>query len=143
PIGNLVDRAMHSIDGADENDLLTVGLGGDLWHWDGKTWSPQPSPTNYPLQIVLRASGGDYYIGGTHGLVWKGSPAKGWKPLGDSAVTKETIEDMTEFQGKVYLAAQGKLLVTDGGPVTEVQIPLEGEKAFFAIDSLPSDLWVV
>jgi len=35
------------------------------------------------------------------------------------------------------------LLVTDGGPVTEVKVPIEGNKAYFAIDSLPTALWVV
>jgi len=143
PLTDYVDRAFRSMDGADENEVLGVGLRGDLWLWDGKTWSQLQSPTEYPLHMILRASSGHYYIGGTHGLIWKGSPGQGWKPIGDSAVSTQTIEDMTEFQGKIYVAAQDKLLVTDGGPVTEVKVPIEGNKAYFAIDSLPTALWVV
>lgn len=143
PMVDYVDSAFRSVDGRDEKEILGVGLRGEIWLWDGKAWSRQQSPTNFPLHVVLRASSGDYYIGATKGLVWKGSPAKGWTPIGDSAVSTQTVEDMAEFQGKVYLAAQDKLLVTDGGPVQEVQVPLEGEKAYFAIDALPSDLWTV
>jgi hypothetical protein len=143
PLTDYVTCAFRSIDGTDENEIVAVGLRGEIWQWDGRTWSRQESPTTYPLHKILRASDGDYYIGGTQGLVWRGSPAKGWTPLGDSAVTTETIEDMAEFQGRIYLAAQSKLLVTDGGPIREVHVPVDGDKAFFAIDALPSELWVV
>jgi hypothetical protein len=142
PLKDYVTRAFHSIAGADDNEIVAVGLGGAIWLWDGKAWSQQPSPTNYPLHAILRASSGEYYIGGTQGLLWKGNPSKGWTSIGDPAVSTQTIEDMTEFQGKIYLAVQDKLLVTDGGPVTEVSVPVQAEKAFFAMDSVPGALWV-
>lgn len=143
PIKEYVDRSLQSLDGADDGEIVAVGSDGSIWLFDGKTWSPQASPSSYPLEVVFRSKSGDYYLGGTKGMVWKGSPSIGWKMIGDPSVSTDRIEDIAEFQGRIYLAAERKLLVTDGGPVREVNIPMEGDKSFEAIDALPSDLWTV
>ena len=140
PRKNAVDRSFEAIHGFSEDDIFAVGEGGAIWHWDGKKWKQLDSPTNYNLYAVLCTTGGDVYVAGGGGLVFKGG-LKGWTEISDTAVTDETIWDMIEFQGKVYLAANDKLLATDGGPVTEVKVPLKGSKSFLTLDANARQLW--
>ena len=143
PLGDEVDRSFESIDGFAEDDIYAVGMSGAIWHWDGKRWAQLDSPTNYPLFCVLCSSTGDVYLGGSKGLIFKGSRDRGWEDLSNTAVTEEVLEDMTEFQGKVYVTATEALVATDGGPIEAVSVPVRGRKAYYAIDSVPDALWCV
>jgi hypothetical protein len=137
-----VDRSFDAIHGFSEDDIYAVGLGGAIWHWNGEKWKELESPTNFGLYAILCSSGGDVYIAGGGGLVFKGG-RKGWTDLSDRTVMDDTIWNMAEFQGKIYLAAYDKLLVTDGGPVQEMKVPLLGKKSFMAMDATPRQLWTV
>jgi len=140
PRKKTVDRSFEAIHGFSEDDLYAVGEGGAIWHWNGKAWKQLESPTNYNLYAVLCASTGDVYVAGGGGLVFKGG-LKGWTNLSDDGVTDETIWDLIEFQGKIYLAANDKLLLSDGGQVIEVKVPLPGSKSFLTLDANGRQLW--
>jgi hypothetical protein len=143
PLGEQVDRSLESIDGFSADDIYAVGDEGAIWHWDGTAWIRLESLTNLPFYSVLCASSGDVYIGGSNGLLFKGSASSGWGELTDHALTTDVIEDMAEFQGHVYLCATEDLLRTDGATLDVVDVPVEGEKAFYAIDAVEDGLWVV
>src|SRR5688572_7255969 len=59
PLKDYVDRTLRSIDGAGDDEIVAVGMRGEIWLQDGKAWSLQQSPTNYPLHTILHSSGGD------------------------------------------------------------------------------------
>lgn len=143
PLADQVDRAFESIDGTSENDIYAVGKAGAIWHWDGKQWSQLDSPTNFPLFCVLCSSNGNVYVGGSNGHVFMGGHDRGWADLSDPGVTKKVLWDMCEFEGTIYIAAGNKLVSSAGGPIQEVDVPVEGEKAFYAIDSGSGSLWTV
>jgi hypothetical protein len=135
--------SIHSMDGFSANDIYAAGYAGALRHWNGKKWTPLDTPTNQHFNVVL-CSKGEVYLGGEGGLVFKGDRKKGWKDLGAREVNEEPIEDMTEFQGKIYMAAEDVLLSTDGTKVEEVKIPVKGkEMGFYAVDSNERFLWSV
>ncbi len=142
PIGDTLDRSLEAIDGFSEEDIYAVGSGGSIWHWDGKRWTGLDSPTNYPFYCVKCASGGDVYVGGSAGLLFRGNREAGWADISDSSVTEDVIEDLTEFQGRIYATATDLLLVTDGGPVQAVNVPIKGKKAFYTIDSTKDIMWI-
>lgn len=135
--------SFESIDGFSEKDIYAVTDGGEIWHWDGRHWKSVESPTTYPLYCVLCSSSGDVFLGGSNGLLFKGRLGKGWVDLSDHNVTDETFEDMTEFQGKIYITATELLACTDGSSIKKVTIPIKTKKAFYAIDSLSDSLWCV
>ena len=143
PIGEEVDRSLESIDGFSDDDIYAVGSRGSIFHWDGGGWTQVDSPTNYPLNCVLCASDGKVYAGGSGGILLRGRRDEAWEDLSDPSVTQETLEDMAEFQGRVYVTATTALLSTDGGTVTKVSVPAKGKKAYYAIDSNEEALWVV
>ncbi|MEW5740410.1 MAG: hypothetical protein AB1938_15885 [Myxococcota bacterium] len=98
---------------------------------------------------VLRSSGapgkvnpGTLTFAGGGGLVFKGSATRRWTDLSDSGVSKETVWDAVEFKGKVYLAAYRRLLVTDGGKVSEVKVPFQDAR-FMKLAANRNQLWAV
>jgi len=143
PIGDQVGRSLESIDGFSASDIYAVGSSGSIWHYNGKAWNRLDSLTNLPLYSVLCASSGDVYIGGSNGLLFRGNVSSGWLELTDHSVTTEVLEDMTEFQGNIYIAATDILLKTNGKQLKEVNVPIQGEKAYYAIDSVKDGLWSV
>jgi hypothetical protein len=142
-VENQVDRIFESIDGFTEDNIYAAGKSGAIWHWDGQNWTQLESPTNYPFFSVVCASDGAVYVGGSNGYLFKGTRDLGWTDLSDESVTKQVLNRMCEFQGKIYITAENKLLFTDGGPIEEVDVPVKGHKAFYAIDSGSGVLWSV
>lgn len=143
PLGETVDRILESIDGFAEDDIYAVGSQGSIYHWNGKRWQKIETPTNLPFFSVLCASDGYVYVGGSGGLLYRGRHGQPWKELTDPDVTESSYVGMTEFQGKVYLTATEVLVVTDGDTAEVVDVPLDGEKAYYAVDSHPEALWCV
>jgi hypothetical protein len=143
PISDEAYCSFEAIDGFSEQDIYAVGWPSDIWHFDGTDWRQLDCPTNYPLSSVLCSRTGDVYIGGSNGLLFKGDRDRGWADLSDSGVTTEVLEDMTEFQGRIYITATDQLLWTDGGPLQDVSVPIPGDKAYYAIDSIEDELWCV
>lgn len=144
PLEGAVDRSLEAIDGFADDDIYAAGLNGEIWHWDGNRWAAVDSPTNANLYCLLCSSGGDVYVGGAGGLLFKRRRDQAWEELSNPDVTEDVLEDMTEFRGKIYVTATDVLAATDGtAPLEAVDVPVDGPKAYYAIDSVPEALWVV
>jgi hypothetical protein len=143
PLGTGRHVSFEAIDGFSETDIYAVGWPRDIWHFDGTAWTQLDSPTGYPLFCVLCSKSGDVYVGGSNGVLFKGDRKRGWTDLSDSGVTTRVIENLAEFQGKVYGAATIMLLSTTGNTLEQVYVPIEGEKAYYAIDANEEEMWVV
>lgn len=50
---------------------------------------------------------------------------------------------MTEFQGTVFATATTSLLRITAGAIEIIDVPVEGEPCFYAIDSTADALWCV
>jgi hypothetical protein len=143
PFAGQVDRRLESIDGFGLDDIYAVGGGGAIWHWDGRQWTRLDSPTNAHLNIVLCASDGSVHIGGAKGIILRGRRDRGWSDLSNPDLTTDAIEDMTEFQGSVFATATTSLLRIKGDDLETVDVPVRGERCFYAIDSTTDALWCV
>lgn len=142
PIGDTLDRSLESIDGFADNDIYAVGSNGQIQHWNGTVWTKMPGPTNLPLYKVLCAQSGKVYIGGSGGVFFEGNAAQGWRDLTDMDLCSGTIEDMAEFNGCIYLTTSDELFSFDGQRLRRVDVPVEGEKAYYTIDANSDVLWV-
>ncbi len=129
-----VDRSFEAIDGLAADDLYAVGQSGAVWHFDGRAWTALERPTTYPLFAVLCASSGDVFVAGSNGTLFRGGRGRGWTPLGDPALTRATLVDLAELQGKVYIAGGAALLTIEGDSLARVEVPLAGPLAFDALD---------
>jgi len=138
-----VDRRLESIHGFSTNDIYAVGSSGAIWHYDGQTWSRLDSPTNVTLNVVLCASDGFVYVGGATGLLLRGRRDAGWQQIGSPEEILGVVEDLAEFQGKIYVTCTSKLFRIADDIVEDVEIPVEGERCFYAVDATPESLWCV
>lgn len=62
---------LNSIDGFSDQELYAVGLGGEIWRYDGARWHSIDSPTNVQLHDVRRV-GDHVYIAGGSGVLLRG-----------------------------------------------------------------------
>lgn len=58
-----------SVDGADADNLLAVGFGGEMWRYRGGRWEQLDSPTNLLLRAVCRLGPENYLAGGNRGTL--------------------------------------------------------------------------
>lgn len=102
PRGKARGLGFESIDGFTEADILAVGWRGEIWHFDGKLWRPEDSPTNLLLNRVLCAPDGFAYICGKVGVLIRGKPGK-WEQIEHEA-TRDDFWGMTWFDGHLWLS---------------------------------------
>src|SRR5947207_280090 len=68
-----VDISLESMDGRSHQDIYAVGLGGEIWHFDGRHWDQIDSPTNEHLFEVSCVSPDLTYAVGNGGVVVRGN----------------------------------------------------------------------
>ncbi len=70
------------------NDGWAVGEGGLIMRWNGTTWSPIPSPTQFDLNDVAAVRADDLWAVGSHGTILHGNGVQ-W-----SVVPSPTTKDL-------------------------------------------------
>ncbi len=106
------------IAGTSLSDIYAVGYKGEIWHFDGKDWSQNESPTNVALSSVLAASDGNVYIAGLMGTLLRGRN-NAWEPLAQGQQSDD-FWGLAEFNGKIYVATRSALFTLDDGDLVPV-----------------------
>jgi hypothetical protein len=141
--GSHVERRLRSIHGFSSNSIYVCGFEGEIWHWDGQKWTQIDSPTNMPLRCVLCAPDGNAYFCGAAGHLYALLPDRSWEDLSDAQVSKSTLQDMTLFKDRLYIAGDEQLLYLDSKTLKAVPSPQEGRFRAMAIDASNELLWCV
>ncbi len=101
-------------------EFCCVGLHGEVWIRKNSTWERCDVPTNCDLTCVAVDPEGNYVIGGTRGILMKGSADK-WQIL-ESGPGRHSITGIATFQGSVYVADGSRLMKVEDDSVEEVEI---------------------
>ena len=141
--GEEVERMLLSITGFSHDDLYVCGFEGEVWRFDGKKWSELDSPTNLPLNAALCAPDKRVYFCGEDANIFALEPDGSWLDFSNKQVSAESFYDLTWFNGRVYVAADGKLLYLDSDKLKAVKEPSEGEWRFLNIDAPSDRIWCV
>lgn len=88
------------IDGFSASDIYAVGGIGDVWHFDGKTWTQLHFPSGIYLYSVCCADDGEVYISGYEGNTFKGRGNK-WKQIYKGNMTL-SFQDMIWHEDRVW-----------------------------------------
>jgi hypothetical protein len=136
-----VDAGFRSIDGFAEDDLIAVGLHGEIWLGDGRGWSRVDSPTNVRLDRVRCVAPGLAYACGAAGVILRGEGHR-WSAV-DQSETEDTFWDMAYFAGRLYLATTRALFVLDGDELARVEMIPDREITTEFVDAGPQTLWSV
>ncbi|TDR34962.1 hypothetical protein DFR29_1418 [Tahibacter aquaticus] len=116
------DNTLEDIDGFSESDIYTVGSEGQVFHYDGKTWTRLAFPTNARLETVCCAGNGSVYISDVDGSVFKGRGEE-WVRIHKTKL-QLPYRDMVWHDGKlwctsdygVWTIADDKVAVADLPP---------------------------
>jgi ribosomal protein L37AE/L43A len=131
---------LTSIDGVDENDIYVCGLGGRIYHFDGKKWKKIEAEIDENLNCVRCVSAEEIWICGNNGAVLKGNAKDGFNDV--SGVNDNDIFwSVAKFNQKIYLATTTKLYVYDGKNITHVISSLKPELETFHLDVADDVLW--
>lgn len=127
--GNVALFGFNDMDAFCETDMYAVGGHGDVWHFDGKTWTQQGFPSNVQLATVTCAGDGHVYISGEGGSLWRGRGST-WEPIyrGGSSIL---WNDVLWFENKLWLASDYQARIWNGKtlePITHKgqEVPIRG-----------------
>jgi|SRR5579863_67604 len=111
-----------SVDGFDDREVYAVGYSGEIWLFDGKSWSQQSSPTNARLESVRCQADDTVMICGEAGLVLRGR-RDAWVELGQD-LTDESLMSQATLGSKTYFATESGLLIEyDGKKFGKTKLP--------------------
>lgn len=96
-------NGFEAIDGFSGEDLYAVGDEGEIWHYDGASWSQCESPTTENLTDVRCLDDGKVWVCGDGGVVLRGD-RNGWDVVWDNPEPSEAWWSLERFQGQVYVA---------------------------------------
>jgi hypothetical protein len=92
----------EAIDGFSDDEIYTVGLGGEIWKYNGSVWQAVDSPTNLPLTCVICAGDGNVYACGRKGILLSGRDSS-WNLI-EHDVMEDDIWGMAWFKDELYLS---------------------------------------
>lgn len=133
----------NSVDGFGPSDIYAVGLKGEIWHYDGKNWRQEESPTNIALQRVRCFSGkkGGVYACGAGGTLLRGSPA-GFEVIAPES-TKDNLYGLEWFEGKLYVAGLTALYVLEDDALQPVDVGIGEGVTFGDLHANDGVMWSV
>ena len=134
PRGERIEAVgFNDLDAFSDNDMYAVGGHGDVWHFDGNTWTQMAFPSKMQLATVTCAGDGKVYISGEGGSLWVGQRST-WELLyeGSSSVL---WNDVLWFDGRLWLASDYQLRTLNGRTLAAVEHQGETVAAFGHMDA--------
>ncbi|NOU29626.1 MAG: hypothetical protein HOO96_17110 [Polyangiaceae bacterium] len=107
------------VHGTSPKNLLAVGAGGLLAHWDGSSWTPIPVDTRETLMGVFMASDDEYYVVGEQGGFFDGSAHGCRRRL---TWRDSILADVAKFEGSVWVAGMRSGLLRLVGNTAELEV---------------------
>ena len=101
--------------GSSSSDIFAVGQSGAIVHFDGQTWSPMTSGTQYHLRAVWGSSSSDVWAVGDHGTILHYS-GNGWIDVSLTGPSFPTLFGVwgTSPSNRFYVGEAGNILQVDG-----------------------------
>lgn len=124
---------LYGFDGSSTNELLGVGIRGEVWRFDGKAWMNLPSPTNLTFLAIRHIGGQRYVAGGELGSLWLfGSNV--WHEV-EHSYREESFTCIESWQGRCFLS-------TESGVVFELNLAGKLGIARFDVPQMDRVSWI-
>jgi hypothetical protein len=142
PEGTGGSLQLDAIHGTGPNDIYVVGSGGLLARWNGRAWNRIKLLTNVWLGSVRAVSPDHVLAVGDNGVFVEGVHGS-WTTIQIPEYEKTVLADVEIFEGKVYVAAVGHLLVREGDDWSVVDHGLDDSPEFVKFAVGDGHLWCV
>jgi hypothetical protein len=135
---NNTGNCHNGIDGTGPSDIYVVGEYGRIFHFDGQKWTRIDCQTNLNLERVRCVSSDEVYVCGERGILLRGN-RRGWDVI-DTELT-DNLWDLEMFKGRLYLAAEDRLMYYDGHAIELVDTGLEPQIDAHRLSARNNILW--
>ena len=123
-----------AISGISENSVYAAGLTGQLWHYNGSTWSQLNSGTTLGLHDIEIINNDEIYICGNSGVVLRGNRTE-WEIVRNNA-TKSDFYSLARLGNRLFLSTDsGRLYEIKNGEIIPVKIELDSEVTTYSLQS--------
>jgi len=129
----------NAVAGFSAKDAYAVGLKGEIWHYDGKKWTQQDSPTNVALTSVMCAANGTVYVVGLAGTVLKGQRGK-WSVI-DHQAADGHFWSVRIFKGEVYVSGDDGVFRLKDDDLEHIKLKKRGEVSTAYLDANDKEMW--
>jgi hypothetical protein len=109
----------NDIDGASGSDIVAVGWGGEIFHFDGSKWHQAHSPTNSNLLSVRCVGNHTCFACGENGVVLRGVEGS-WEALETDGLS-ESLWCVEVLGNNPYFSSLENLYMLQGDRVVPVQ----------------------
>lgn len=130
---------IDAIHGFEAADIYTVGLKGELWHYNGEEWAKRELPTDVNLNAVKCAGDGRVYVGGQGGVLIRGRDAA-WEIL-EHEETKDDIWDIEWFEGQLYLSTMHSVYRLNKEELEAVDFGKDPPKSCYQLSAAKGVMW--
>ena len=132
----------EGIDGYADNEVYASGWAGEIWRYDGATWTACASPTNVILTALCCAGDGNVYTCGQGGVLVRGRNDV-WAPVvWEDEVTLD-LWDVCWFNDKLYVATMFALFTLDGNRLLPVDFGDMGPVTCYNLTTAEGVLWSI
>nr|WP_319490552.1 hypothetical protein [uncultured Desulfobacter sp.] len=138
--GNIV--GFQDIDGFTETELYAVGLGGEIWSFNGDIWENLFSPTNIPLTGICTDGDQTVYICGRLGTLIVGRK-NNWEII-ENNITEDDFWSIIYFKGHVYFSTFWQVYRLDkSGVIEPIDFGLEFPSSCYHLTQADGTLWSI
>ena len=135
------DVGFEALDGFSVTEMYAVGLGGEVWQWDGVRWHPRTSPVKERLTHITCALDNQVYAAGDKGALVRGRN-EAWEKL-PTGMT-ENITGLRLWKDQIYVSTAKGVYRHDGDKLVAVPLPKKDPpKTFGMLDISREALWSI
>jgi len=131
----------EAVDGFDEKEVYAVGWDGEIWQYNGKTWSQKDSPTNYVLVDVCCAGDGNVYACGRVGALLRGRGDK-WENIVHDSMSDD-IWSMAWYNERLYLSTMDAVYTLSDDEFELVDMGKDQAQTCYTLSAADGVLWSI
>jgi len=131
----------ESIDGFSKTEIYAVGWEGEIWRYDGKSWTQVDSPTNFVLVYVCCGGDGQAYACGRNGMLVRGRGDQ-WEIVEQKNVIDD-IWGLAWFNGKLYLSTMDSVYTLEDDELELVDMGKDQAKTCYHLSDADGVLWSI
>lgn len=131
----------EAIDGFSENELYTVGWDGEIWQFDGASWSQRASPVTQVLTRMCCGGDGLVYASGRRGLLIRGRGER-WELVNHESLIDD-VWDLAWYRDTLYVSTMYGVYTLAGDKLEPVDFGEDVPQSCYHLSANDGVLWSI